>query len=94
CYPRDTQTGAYFVWARTAGIRICDAECICPLGKYGICPHVAAVLLHYVRNPASFRRSWWQRLFGFKHRVERVAVTPDTGQTTPVQNPPHRQNVA
>jgi uncharacterized Zn finger protein len=43
-------------------VRIIQARCTCPLGKHGFCPHVAAVLLTYVRQPEMFRRSWWEQL--------------------------------
>jgi uncharacterized Zn finger protein len=66
CLPRDNQPGSYYVWARLLGLRIREARCTCPLGKYGICPHVAAVLVHYLREPDLYRRSLWQRHFGIK----------------------------
>lgn len=62
CLPRAGQPGLYYVWARLRGLRVGDAQCTCPLGKYGICPHVAAVLVQYVRNPEIYRRTLWQRL--------------------------------
>lgn len=74
CFPRDGQPGVYYIWARTAGIRICDARCTCALGKYGICPHVAAVLVHYVRDPLSYQRTFWQRWFTLRQPV--VSHTP------------------
>ena len=62
CLPRSGQAGSYYVWARFRGLRVSEAYCSCPLGKYGICPHVAAVLVGYVRDPGSYRRTFWQRM--------------------------------
>jgi uncharacterized Zn finger protein len=62
CLPRDGQRRSYFVTARGNGVRVTEARCTCPLGKHGFCPHVAAVLFTYLRRPADFHRSWWQRL--------------------------------
>lgn len=76
CLPRDNQPGNYYVWARVAGARVREAYCTCPLGKYGICPHVAAVLVQYVRDPHSFQRSFWQRLFGIRPPVAAVLPVP------------------
>lgn len=61
CLPRARQPGSYYVWARLRGLRICDAQCTCPLGKYGICPHVAAMLVCFVRGPERFQISLWQQ---------------------------------
>jgi uncharacterized Zn finger protein len=80
CYPREGQPGIYTVWARTMGIRICDAHCSCSLGKYGICPHVAAVLVHYIREPLGFQRSFWQRLFGLRPQINRTEPVMTTQQ--------------
>lgn len=80
CFPRDNQPGVYYVWARTAGIRICDAHCTCDLGKYGICPHVAAVLVHFIRVPQCYRRSFWQRLFTRLPMPPATPVMPRTQQ--------------
>lgn len=62
CRPRDGQSGTYFVRVRCANLHVAQAHCTCPLGKYGICPHVAAVLTQFVRQPESFPRGWWHRL--------------------------------
>jgi len=62
CLPRAGQPGIYYVWARLRGLRVGDAHCTCPLGKYGICPHVAAVLVGYIRSPLSYQRTVWQRI--------------------------------
>lgn len=72
CLPRDGQPGTYYVWAKMAGLRVREAYCTCPLGKYGICPHVAAVLVQYVRDPQSFQRSIWQRLFQWRGQPTRM----------------------
>jgi uncharacterized Zn finger protein len=73
CLPRAGLPGLYYVWVRLRGLRVGDAHCTCALGKYGICPHVAAVLVGYVRSPKSFQRSFWQRMkswFGGRTRVQ------------------------
>lgn len=65
CLPRDGQPGSYYVWARLRNLRVVEAHCTCNLGKYGICPHLAAVLVGYVRNPQCYQRTLWQRIVGF-----------------------------
>ena len=65
CLPRAGQPGSHDVWARLRGLRIGDAHCTCPLGKYGICPHVAAVLVSYVRYPETFQRSFFQQIMSW-----------------------------
>jgi uncharacterized Zn finger protein len=61
CFPRDNRERPYFVRVYCVNLRIREAHCTCPLGKHGICPHVAAVLLNYVREPEAFQRGIWQR---------------------------------
>lgn len=62
CLRRDGQPGSYYVTARGNGVRITDARCTCSLGKRGFCPHVAAVLFTFLRQPETFQRSWWGAL--------------------------------
>lgn len=76
CLPRDRQTGSYYVAARGDGVRLTEARCSCSLGRRGFCPHVAAVLFTYLREPGAFPRTFWgalkARWFGrgeMKHRV-------------------------
>jgi uncharacterized Zn finger protein len=65
CLPKAGQPGSYYVWARLRGMRIGDAHCTCPLGKHGICPHVAAVLVRYLNHPETFQRSIFQQMMSW-----------------------------
>lgn len=72
CLPRAGTPGCYYVWARLRGLRISDAQCTCPVGQYGICPHVAALLIDFIRKPQKYQRSMWQRLklWSFRRQPE------------------------
>ncbi len=60
----------YQVRARVFEGKIEEARCTCSIGKYGICPHISAVLVTYSRNPERFEvvtlLSWLKRLIGLK----------------------------
>jgi uncharacterized Zn finger protein len=36
--------------------KIEEAICSCSIGKYGVCPHIAAVLVTFSRTPEQFKR--------------------------------------
>lgn len=44
----------YQVRANVVDGRIDKANCSCSIGKYGICPHIAALLVEYCRSPERF----------------------------------------
>jgi uncharacterized Zn finger protein len=44
----------YLVRANVIDGRIEKALCTCSIGKYGICPHIAALLVEYSRTPERF----------------------------------------
>lgn len=62
----------YQIRARIIEGKIEEARCTCSIGKFGICPHIAAVLVTYSRNPERFEMvtllSWLKRLFGLRPR--------------------------
>lgn len=45
----------YRVRATVVEGKIEEAFCTCSIGKYGVCPHIAAILIHYSRNPEQFQ---------------------------------------
>ena len=50
--------------------RIEKALCTCSIGKHGVCPHIAAVLVEYSRNPELYKEitlvTWVKNLLGLK----------------------------
>jgi uncharacterized Zn finger protein len=60
----------YRVRATVAEGKIEDALCTCSIGKHGICPHIAAMLVCYSRSPDEFTVvsvwGWMMQLLGLK----------------------------
>lgn len=54
----------YQVRANVIDGRIEKAICSCSIGKYGICPHIAALLVEYCRTPERFPAFSMLRWFG------------------------------
>ena len=63
----------YQVRARVFEGKIEEARCSCSIGKYGICPHIAAVLVTYSRTPDIFESvtlvGWLKRLLGLNRKT-------------------------
>ena len=68
CEGKSQESHHYRVRARVFEGKIEEARCTCSIGKYGICPHIAAVLVIYSRYPERFKTVtlfiWLKRLFG------------------------------
>lgn len=62
----------YRVRAVIAQGRIHQAFCTCSIGKYGVCPHIAAMLIEYARSPDRFKQvtwtDWFLRLLGLRKK--------------------------
>lgn len=60
----------YQVRAYVVEGRIDKAICTCSIGKYGICPHIAALLVEYCRTPERFAvfsmLRWFSQLLGLQ----------------------------
>jgi len=54
CSGRKESSQLYKVRAQVKAGKILQAYCTCSTGKYGVCPHIAATLLYYSRNPDRF----------------------------------------
>ena len=70
CSGRSNATQLYQVRATVVEGKIEKVVCTCSIGKHGVCPHIAAVLVTYSRSPELFKVvsifSWIKRLMGFK----------------------------
>ena len=43
--------------------KIEEAWCSCSIGKHGVCPHIAAMLIEYSRKPEAFVQvTWFQKV--------------------------------
>ena len=73
CDGKRQDNNHYQVRARVFEGKIEEARCTCSIGKYGICPHIAAVLVTYSRDPERFEvvtvLSWLKRLLGLNRRT-------------------------
>jgi uncharacterized Zn finger protein len=73
CDGKSQDSHLYQVRARVFEGKIEEARCTCSIGIYGICPHIAAVLITYSRTPERFESatllSWFKRLFGLNRRI-------------------------
>lgn len=49
----------YFVKVIVTEGKIEEAHCTCSIGKHGICPHIAAMLIEYSRTPELFTVVTW-----------------------------------
>jgi uncharacterized Zn finger protein len=60
----------YQVRATVVEGKIEEAWCSCSIGKYGVCPHIAAMLIEYSRTPEAFVKVSWlekvKRLLGME----------------------------
>lgn len=54
CSGKQAETKPYEVSATVIGGKIITANCSCSIGKYGVCPHIAATLILYSRRPEAF----------------------------------------
>ena len=70
CDGRSESPQRYFVRATVVEGKIEKVVCTCSIGKHGVCPHIAAVLVTYSRYPERFTVvtvfSWLKALFGRK----------------------------
>ena len=73
CDGKQQDSHHYQVRARVFEGKIKEARCTCSIGKYGICPHIAAVLVTYSRNPEQFEPvtllNWFKRLLGLNQDI-------------------------
>lgn len=60
CGGKSNDGQVYQVQAEVDEGRIESATCTCSIGKYGVCPHIAAMLIEYSRRSEKFTpHSWW-----------------------------------
>ncbi|MFT3879368.1 MAG: hypothetical protein QM703_06885 [Gemmatales bacterium] len=68
CLGRTDATQSYQIRATVVEGKIEAVVCSCSIGKYGVCPHIAAVLITYSRTPALFKvvslLNWLKGLLG------------------------------
>ncbi|HMO36991.1 MAG TPA: hypothetical protein PKA06_13200 [Gemmatales bacterium] len=54
CEGKHKGPSQYHVKVEVINGRIEEAVCSCSIGKYGICPHIAAMLIEYSRRPEKY----------------------------------------
>lgn len=68
CDGRTDAAQRYQVRSTIVEGKIEKAVCTCSIGKHGVCPHIAAVLVTYSRQPERFKvvslLNWLKSLFG------------------------------
>jgi uncharacterized Zn finger protein len=67
CDGRTNSKQRYHVRAKVVEGKLEEAVCTCSIGKHGVCPHIAAVLVTYSRQPERFKvislLNWFKGLF-------------------------------
>ncbi|HQR08212.1 MAG TPA: hypothetical protein PLN21_15400 [Gemmatales bacterium] len=68
CDGRTDSNQRYQVRATVVEGKIEEAFCTCSIGKHGVCPHIAAMLVTYSRQPELFKEisllNWFKGLLG------------------------------